>query len=166
MNHVPFEKDLHYPLVYAWWKKHNNAVLSPTLLPKNGVLVLEDEVPVLANWIYDTDSKLTMIGWTVSNPESGPRTRVRALEYSVRVLEEAARDSGYEHIISFASPGAMIKLMERNGFTKLEHHEFLLKDIGKYGHRISALRGDQPLPTSASVVGEEKLPPSRPSLPS
>ena len=159
-----FEKDRDYPTLYGWWKRHNAAVIEPFLLPEFGVMVSQDGKPVLASFLYTSTCGAAMIGWTVSDPDTGAVTRVKAMETAYNALEELAKGFGVRQVMAFSSEPGLTKFMMKRGYGKFIPHDFLSKNIGADPREIEAgglfdhgLRGDEALSSDAAVVGEEEV---------
>jgi hypothetical protein len=124
-----FYLDADYPLVFNWWKKHNEVPLAPELLSDLGVIYQEEGIPMASTWIYLSNSKGAQVGWTVVDPDLTPRKRMVAVSNVLMAAEQVCRDHGCQWMISFSNDSSLSKLMSFQGFKSLKAHDFLIKEL-------------------------------------
>lgn len=102
----------------AWpeWEQH------PTkdLLPLNGcggVMVEKEGKPIIAGFLYLTNSKVAWLEWIVSNPDYRESDRKEALELLINTLETVAINQGYKIILSIGRNKGLIETHKKLGYT-------------------------------------------------
>lgn len=121
-----YVSDVHYPIVYPWWKAQTGRVLDPANISEDGALVYsEDGRPVCASWLYWGNSKLGHIGFTVANPDSRPREKIYAIELVIQYLLARAREVGMRYVASNSDSSALTKLFKKAGFATMDSHTSL-----------------------------------------
>ena len=108
-------------LVSLWkmwpeWKQH------PTkdLLPENGTggfIVEKNNTPIIAGFLYTTNSKVGWIEWIVSNKDYREKDRKQAAELLVSGKEHVAKISGCEIILSVGRNKGLIQTHKDLGYT-------------------------------------------------
>ena len=98
------------------WKQH------PTkdLLPMNGiggVMVEKLGTPVMAGFLYLTNSKVGWIEWIISNPEYRDNDRKEALELLINTLESVAIKQGCTIILSVGRNKNLIDTHKKLNYT-------------------------------------------------
>jgi hypothetical protein len=106
----------------TFWKSWPEWKTHPTkeLLPMNGcggVMVLKGEEPVMAGFLYLTNSKVAWLEWIVSNPDYRQDDRKEALELLINTLESVAINQGYEIILSIGRNSGLIETHKKLGYT-------------------------------------------------
>lgn len=136
MRTEKYVHDLHYPLVFHWWRAQNGRVFDPSQISDDGVVVFStDERPLCASWLYHGNSKLAHIGFTVANPSSGPKEKIYAVTLAIEYLKARAKEVGMRFIASNSDSSALTKLFSRAGFDIMEPHTSLLFRIENYGNK-------------------------------
>lgn len=119
----------HFLFVYSWWRARRVGGIDLESLGRQGAMVFQGDKPLAAAWLYLSDCKAAQIGWTVTNPEAGMQLRFDAVEELIRTLSTMAKERGYTRLWNFSSSGGLSRLFEKHGFTRIEQHDFLVKDI-------------------------------------
>jgi hypothetical protein len=110
MHVVPFNAEKHYEAVETWWKRHDWPVIPIKTLPPTGFIIEE----VCATWLYELDSNIAMLEWTVANKEINFLKRSQALNTLIDHVLKYAKNQGYEHVFTTANhPGFIGRLKER-----------------------------------------------------
>ena len=104
-----------------WWDYWPGTGAPPKdLLPENGTggIIVEDKgQPVVAGFIYKTNSKSAMIEGVISNPNyRGKQKRDKALETLVICLHEAIKLMGYKNIFAMTDNKKIINLGTKLGW--------------------------------------------------
>jgi len=86
-----------------WWRYWLNSDAPPKdYLPDNGTsgIIIEDNgQPVVAGFIYQTNSKLAILEGLISNPKyRGKKNRDKAIEVLIACLQDAVKLMGYKYI--------------------------------------------------------------------
>jgi hypothetical protein len=109
-------------LVNMWkmWPEWAKTIPPKELLPENGTggyIVEKDGIPIVASFLYTTNSKVGWIEWTVSNKEYREDDRKEALELLINGIEHVARGSGCEIILSVGRNKGLIDTHKKLGYT-------------------------------------------------
>lgn len=121
-----YVSELHYPLVYHWWKAHTGRTLDPAQTSDDGAIVFADDGrPICASWLYGGNAKIGQIGFTVANPEAGPREKIYCIEFVIQFLKTRALELGMRYLVSSSDSSALTKLFQRAGFQTMEPHTSL-----------------------------------------
>jgi N-acetylglutamate synthase-like GNAT family acetyltransferase len=110
-----------WEMLVEWWKNwaewgHNP---SKEMLPLNGtggLMIEEDGKPIMAGFLYLTNSKLAWIEWIVSDPEHRSNGRAKALELLINSLEEVAKSTGVEVIFSVTKNNSLLNMHKKLGY--------------------------------------------------
>jgi hypothetical protein len=118
----PLEEDDYFTLV-KWWKSWGwDVVPSRELLPDSGtsgVMVMCDDTPVCAGFIYGTNSRMAWISWVVSDPEYRKKpNRKSAIEFLVNTLKDIVRSMGYIACYMNSNSKNLNEISEKCGFKK------------------------------------------------
>jgi hypothetical protein len=80
-------------------------------------MVYKEETPIMAGFLYLSNSKVAWMDWIVSNPEYKEKDRKEALELLISSLEEVARQQGYNIVLSITRNKSLIQSHEKLGYT-------------------------------------------------
>ena len=97
------------------WTEHP----TKSMLPENGAggyIVEKGEIPVVAGFLYTTNSKICWLEWIVSNIEYREADRKKALELLITGVEHVAKQSGGEIIFSIARNKGLIHTHKKLGY--------------------------------------------------
>ena len=90
-------------LVY-WWDTWPEWVAPPRdFLPDNGkggFMVEKNNTPIVAGFLYTTNSKVVLLEWIISNPEYKEIDRQDAIELLINGAENVSKASGYKYMFS------------------------------------------------------------------
>jgi len=111
------------------WKMWPEWVHHPTkaMLPNNGtggLIVEKGNTPVVAGFLYVTNSKVGWIEWIVSNKNYREKDRKKALELLINSLEEIAKINGNEIILSIGRSRPLIETHKKLGYTVDENPSY------------------------------------------
>lgn len=110
-----------YPTLAAWWKWHRFPAPAKELLPddgRGGLLLLVDDIPVCAGYIFFTNSKFAWIEFIVSNPEYRENDRAVLLQHLINELTEIAKSKGYLVAYTSLKKESLIEHYEACGYSK------------------------------------------------
>ena len=91
--------------LWNMWPEWENKFPTKELLPENGTggyIVEKSGVPIVAGFLYTTNSKVGWVEWIVSNKDYREHDRKDALELLILGIEHVAKSSGYSIILSIA----------------------------------------------------------------
>ena len=109
-----------YTLV-NWWSAWKDWGASPTkeTLPQDGtggLMIENDGLPIVAGFLYLTNSKVAWIEWIISNPEYKDNNRKEAIQLLINSLEDVARSTGAEIILSVGRNKSLLNIHEGLGY--------------------------------------------------
>jgi hypothetical protein len=95
----------------AWpdWKQH------PTkdMLPENGTggfIVEKNNIPIVAGFMYTTNSKIAWLEWVVSNINYKEKDRKDAIRLLISGIEHVAKESGFKIIFSIGRNKSLMNI--------------------------------------------------------
>jgi hypothetical protein len=106
-------------LVKWWdtWPEWTNPTKS--FLPENGtggLIVEKDKQPIVAGFLYFTNSQAVLLEWIVSNPEYRDTDRQEAIELLINMAEEICKKQGQVHMFSIGRNKSLIKTHKKLGW--------------------------------------------------
>ncbi len=107
----------HTFLLKSWWESRQGIDFPIRLLSDLGYVAYEEGRAVAAAFLFTTNSKVALLGWPVSDPESSPELRDSALTKIYEELHLVAKDLGFELIWSTAGIPALQKRLLGLGYT-------------------------------------------------
>jgi hypothetical protein len=108
-----------YDILIDWWKSWPDWVpLARNLLPENGtggIMIERDGIPIVAGFLYSTNSKIAWMEWIVSNPKE--KNKSDAILLLISSLEKWAKDGGFEVVLSIGRSKSLIDKHKKLGYT-------------------------------------------------
>lgn len=96
------EEDLTH--IYDWWEQWPKWTPLPrTHLPDNGLgglIVYNNDEPVVAGFMYNTNSSMVLVEWIISNPEYRDKNRKECIQTLITGFEEMAKAMGKKSVFS------------------------------------------------------------------
>jgi len=93
-----------YNTLVKWWNGWKEWNPPPKeLLPDNGTggfIVEKNNKPIVAGFIYSTNSKAALLEWIVSDPEYREDDREMAIELLITASENVCKDMGYKYMFT------------------------------------------------------------------
>ena len=120
-----------YDTIVKWWESWPDwEPLARNLLPENGtggIIIERNGNPIVAGFLYGTNSKIAWMEWIVGNPEE--RNKSEAIELLISSLEEWAVEGGFEVILSIGRSKSLIDKHKKLGYTVDDNpsHEIIKK---------------------------------------
>tara|TARA_R110000824_G_scaffold123297_1_gene281032 strand:+ start:44 stop:469 length:426 start_codon:yes stop_codon:yes gene_type:complete len=113
--------DSDWDLLVKWWKMHPEWKHHPSkeMLPENGTggyIIEKGEIPIVAGFLYTTNSKVGWIEWIISNRKYKSKDKKDAVQLLITGMEHVARTSGCEVILSIGRNKSLIKSHEELGY--------------------------------------------------
>jgi len=107
-------------LVKWWdtWPEWTNPTKS--FLPENGIgglIVEKDEQPIVAGFLYFTNSQAVLLEWIVSNPEYRDTDRQEAIELLINMAEEICKKQNQVHMFSIGRNKHLIETHKKLGWS-------------------------------------------------
>lgn len=110
-----------WPVLQSWWDAWDEWVAPPRdFLPDNGTggfMVESGETPVVAGFIYFTNSKGALLEYIVSNPEYREKDRNDAVELLITAAENVLKDQGYKYVFSIGRNKNLINKHKKLGWS-------------------------------------------------
>ena len=127
-------KESDWDILPKWWDGWKNWVQpSRDALPNNGLgglIVEKNNKPILAGFIYTTNSKGAWIEWIISDPNYRDDDRQEALELLIKGAENICKAQGIKYVLFIGRHQNLINTFEKLGWNvdKKPSHE-LIKQI-------------------------------------
>jgi len=113
------EKD--WSILPIWWEQWPKwKTPSRDALPENGLsgLMVEKEgVPIIAGFIYTTNSKGVWLEWIISDPEYRDDDRQQALELLISGAENVCKAQGFKYVFFVGKHNKLINTFEELGWS-------------------------------------------------
>ena len=110
-----------WPTLQKWWDSWKGWVAPPRdFLPDNGTggfMVENNKTPIVAGFIYFTNSKGALLEYIVSNPEYREEDRDNAIELLITAAENVLKDQGYKYVFSIGRNKNLINKHKKLGWT-------------------------------------------------
>ena len=107
-------------VLVGWWKDWKWTAPVPAFLPddgKGGIMVLDNDMPVCAGFIYMTNSKVAWVDWIISNKDYTDRAnRKTALVLLIDALTRVAQSAGNKFTYALIKHDGLIKTYEELGY--------------------------------------------------
>ena len=106
----------------TWWHNWGWEPIEREFLPedgKGGLMVLDDEEPVCAGFVYTTNSKVAWVDWIVSSdtyrkkPERG-----EAIKLLVETLTNICKNTGHKYSYALIKHPGLSNVYEELGYIK------------------------------------------------
>lgn len=115
------ESDYHNILV-DWWIQWNWEPPKKDFLPddgKGGIIVYDGETPIIAGFIYITNSKVSWVDWIISNKQYKIKEkRAEAKKMLIESLTNICKNSGSKYGYALIKNKALIKTYQDLGWSK------------------------------------------------
>lgn len=109
-------------ILLKWWKDWRWVAPQKDMLPENGsggFIVYDEDVPVCAGFLYNTNSGIAWCEFVVSNFEYKDRDkRKKALLLLLDTLEQVALSLGKKYLYSVLKSHGLINTYETAGYVK------------------------------------------------
>lgn len=109
-------QDDDYGLLCNWWDSWNFPCPPKECLPKNGLLVYDNEGPLYAGFMFFTDSNIVWMEWVVSNKEASLKRKRGALDFLVSLFGKIAKVANAKHIFTSTVRPEFVNSLRRCGF--------------------------------------------------
>lgn len=113
----------------SWWEAWPGWVNPPRdFLPDNGtggLMVYKEDTPIVAGFIYYTNSKGALLEWVVSNPKYKENDRKDAIELLITSAENVCKANGVNYMFTIGRSRSLIETHKKLGWTvdKGKSHE-------------------------------------------
>ena len=103
-----------------WWDSWPEWVAPPkTFLPDNGtggLIVEKGEQPIVAGFLYFTNSQAVLLEWIISNPEYRGKDRQEAIELLINTAEAICKKQDQLHMFSIGRNKHLIEIHKKLGW--------------------------------------------------
>ena len=114
------EKD--WSILKSWWDQWPDwPTPAKDFLPENGkggLIVEKGEKPVMAGFLYFTNSKTALLEWVISDPNYRDNDREQALELLIIGSENLCKSLNYKYMFSITQNKNLIAMHEKLGWHK------------------------------------------------
>jgi hypothetical protein len=123
-----------YNMLEKWWLGWGWPVVSKDILPDNGtggVMIEHEGKPIVAGFIYWSNSGMCWFDWVISDPKGNKRARPFAVKFLIETVEKMVKDAGKKCIMSISRSNSLLKIHEKLGWTidKTPSHEMIKRII-------------------------------------
>jgi len=118
----PLNENDYDTILSEWWRNWGWDPIEREFLPedgKGGLMVLDDEEPVCAGFVYTTNSKVAWVDWIVSSdtyrkkPERG-----EAIKLLVETLTNICKNTGHKYSYALIKHPGLSNVYEELGYIK------------------------------------------------
>ena len=103
-----------------WWDSWPEWVAPPkTFLPDNGtggLIVEKGKQPIVAGFLYFTNSQAVLLEWIISNPEYRNKDRQEAIELLINTAEAICKKQDQLHMFSIGRNKHLIEIHKKLGW--------------------------------------------------
>jgi len=124
-------KDSDWETLTAWWDSWPEWV-NPVkdFLPDNGnggIMVEKNNKPIVAGFLYFTNSKAVLLEWIISDPNYRDEDRKKAIELLILTAEKVCKDADKKYMFSIGRNKSLINMHKKIGWKvdKKQSHELL-----------------------------------------
>ena len=111
--------DKDYDCLVKWWKWWRWTPIPRNFLPDNGtggIMIEKDNTPIVAGFIYYTNSEAVVVEWIVSNPEYKNKDRKKAVEILLKTIEAVCKKQGKKYMFSIGRSEHLINTHKKLGW--------------------------------------------------
>ena len=109
-----------YEILVEWWKSWPDwSAPSKDFLPDNGtggIMIEKDHKPIVAGFIYTTNSCSVLLEWIVSDPEYRDDDRGQAVELLIIEAEKLTKSLGYKYMFTIGRNKQLIETHKKLGW--------------------------------------------------
>jgi|TARA_R100001530_G_scaffold94510_1_gene65650 hypothetical protein len=113
-------KESDWDTLVGWWEAWPKWVAIPkSFLPNNGtggLIVEKGETPIVAGFIYFTNSDAVLLEWIVSNPKYRDADRKQAIELLINTAEAVCKQEGKKYMFSIGRNKHLIETHKKLGW--------------------------------------------------
>jgi hypothetical protein len=113
-------------ILVGWWKDWKWTPPLQDFLPDNGkggIMVLDNDIPVCAGFVYMTNSKVAWVDWIISSRNYSKKPqRQQALSLLIKTLTNICKDTGNKYCYALLKSKSLIKTYEDLGYTAADNY--------------------------------------------
>lgn len=124
-------KDSDWETLVSWWNSWPEWV-NPVkdFLPDNGtggIMVEKNNKPIVAGFLYFTNSKSVLLEWIISDPDYKSNDRKKAIELLILTAEKVCKDANKKYMFSIGRNQSLINIHKKIGWEvdKKQSYELL-----------------------------------------
>ena len=111
--------DTDYDVLVDWWKCWRWPAIPKNFLPDNGtsgIMIQKENTPIVAGFIYYTNSDAVLVEWIVSNPKYKEHDRKEAIEMLLKTIETICKEQGKKYMFSIGRNQSLINTHKKLGW--------------------------------------------------
>ncbi len=105
-----------YPTLVAWGEARGFKLVPLAMLPTHGLVVMHDERPVCAGFLYRTDSTLGVFENVLGNHALDSYTRGAGLDILINAVVTLATELGMQGLFSAFGQTSLVERAKKHGF--------------------------------------------------
>ena len=113
-------KDSDWNTLVEWWDAWPEwKAPAKDFLPDNGkggFIVEKKDQPIVAGFLYTTNSKAALLEWIVSNPKYREDDREQAIELLIKGVENVCKKQGIKYVFSIGRNKNLIETHKKLGY--------------------------------------------------
>ena len=118
----PLNENDYDDILVDWWKQWNWEAPKKDFLPDDGtggIIVYDGDTPIIAGFIYITNSRVAWVDWIISNKEYRIKPkRAEAKKMLIESLTNICKESGSKYGYALIKNQALIKTYQDLGWSK------------------------------------------------
>ena len=120
-------------VLVRWWKEWGWQPPPIDFLPdegRGGLMILHEEKPICAGFMYMTNSKVSWVDWIISDKKiEDTKLKHEAVKFLIAVLTNICQDNGSKYIYALLRHEGLSKTYEELGYIKGDSytHEMIKK---------------------------------------
>lgn len=108
-----------YNVLVDWWKWWRWPSIPQNFLPDNGtggIMIQKENIPIVAGFIYYTNSDAVFVEWIISNPKYKDNDRKEAIEMLLNTIEAICKEQGKKYMFSIGRNQNLINTHKKLGW--------------------------------------------------
>ena len=111
--------DQDYSCLVDWCKWWRWTAIPQNFLPDNGtggIMIEKENTPIVAGFIYYTNSDAVFVEWIISNPQYKHGDRKEAVEMLLKTIEAICKEQGKKYMFSIGRNQHLINTHKKLGW--------------------------------------------------
>ena len=111
--------DQDYSCLVDWWKWWRWPAIPQNFLPDNGtggIMIEKENTPIVAGFIYYTNSDAVFVEWIISNPQYKHGDRKEAVEMLLKRIDAICKEQGKKYMFSIGRNQHLINTHKKLGW--------------------------------------------------
>lgn len=121
-NIRPLNENDYDSILKGWWEAWDWDPVEKDFLPddgKGGIMVLDEDEPVCAGFVYTTNSKVAWVDWIISSDTYRKKPQRReALILLVQTLTNICKNTGHKYSYALLKHSSLVEVYEELGYIK------------------------------------------------